>query len=132
MTTASAKPVASTRASGRRRGSRPRRAEDGSGPKRGEVGGAAPSASADSKPDAQVTPSADPDAKTGAAAHRKRARRIDVVFVDGKVVGQTPLDIRLPCGSHEVKIGSSGAPHTTNVRGAAAFESYASDGAHIV
>lgn len=75
---------------------------------------AVPDVKPDPKPESQAAPPADLDAKTG-ALRTENAPADRRVFVDGKVVGQTPLDIRLPCGSHAVKIGSSGASHTTNI-----------------
>ncbi|AKU96314.1 serine/threonine protein kinase [Labilithrix luteola] len=59
-------------------------------------------------------PPADLDAKTG-ALRTENAPADRRVFVDGKVVGQTPLDVRLPCGNHDVKIGSSATPHATSI-----------------
>jgi hypothetical protein len=37
------------------------------------------------------------------------------VFVDGRVVGQTPLAARVPCGRHTVRIGSTGGTLTVDV-----------------
>jgi hypothetical protein len=43
----------------------------------------------------------------GSAGHR--------VFVDGKFAGDAPNDIKVHCGSHVVKVGSGGNPHTLDV-----------------
>jgi hypothetical protein len=42
-----------------------------------------------------------------AAGHR--------IFVDGKVVGNGTDTVRVKCGSHTIKIGSSGTPQTIDV-----------------
>lgn len=93
----------------------PKEAPSASAAKSAEPAPAAtPEVKPEPKPESQAAPPADLDDKTG-ALRTENAPADRRVFVDGKVVGQTPLDIRLPCGSHDVKIGSSGASHTTNV-----------------
>jgi hypothetical protein len=37
------------------------------------------------------------------------------VFIDGKVAGEAPAPIDVPCGSHVVQVGSSGKPRTVDV-----------------
>ena len=37
------------------------------------------------------------------------------VWVDGKLVGESPLKIQTTCGRHEVQVGSAGTPHTVNI-----------------
>jgi hypothetical protein len=37
------------------------------------------------------------------------------VFVDGRYVGDSPGPIKVHCGSHVVKVGSGGNPHTVEV-----------------
>jgi hypothetical protein len=37
------------------------------------------------------------------------------VFVDGRVVGEGPGPLQVPCGSHEVKVGSLGTPKTLDL-----------------
>ncbi len=34
------------------------------------------------------------------------------IFYDGRVVGETPAALALPCGSHTIKLGSAGTPRT--------------------
>jgi hypothetical protein len=37
------------------------------------------------------------------------------IYVDGRVLGQTPETVRVKCGSHVVKLGSSGREQTIDV-----------------
>jgi serine/threonine-protein kinase len=37
------------------------------------------------------------------------------IFVDRRTVGQTPEAVQVKCGSHEVKIGSTGHPVMVDV-----------------
>jgi hypothetical protein len=37
------------------------------------------------------------------------------IFVDGRVMGETPGTVRVPCGAHTVKIGSGGKAQTVDV-----------------
>jgi serine/threonine-protein kinase len=45
---------------------------------------------------------------TGAAPGRR-------IFVDDKVVGQTPDSATIKCGPHQIKVGSSGKAQTIDV-----------------
>jgi hypothetical protein len=45
---------------------------------------------------------------TGAAPNRR-------IFVDEKVVGQTPESVTVKCGTHAVKLGSSGKTQTIDI-----------------
>jgi serine/threonine-protein kinase len=47
--------------------------------------------------------------KTEGAAPNRR------IFFDEKVVGQTPETVTVKCGSHVVKLGSSGKPQTIDL-----------------
>lgn len=64
---------------------------------------AAPPASASST--APAKPSAPPDKTIVRTEGARGGRRI---FVDGRSVGQTPSTVIVPCGSHEIRLGSSG------------------------
>jgi serine/threonine-protein kinase len=37
------------------------------------------------------------------------------IFVDDKVVGQTPQSALVKCGSHRVRVGSAGKPQTIDI-----------------
>ncbi len=37
------------------------------------------------------------------------------VWVDGKLVGESPLKLHTTCGSHMVQVGSSGKPYSVDV-----------------
>jgi serine/threonine protein kinase len=75
---------------------------------------AAPSASAPASPpaSASASPSSSPTAaeiSTEAASPHHR------IFVDDRVVGETPSTVTVACGKHTVKIGSSGKPQDVDI-----------------
>ena len=37
------------------------------------------------------------------------------VWLDGKLVGDSPLRVPTTCGRHEVRVGSAGTAHTVDV-----------------
>jgi hypothetical protein len=37
------------------------------------------------------------------------------VFVDGKVIGQSPLSFPIRCGAHKIRVGSQGAERAVDV-----------------
>jgi serine/threonine-protein kinase len=37
------------------------------------------------------------------------------IFVDDKVLGQTPQSVTVPCGKHTVRLGSAGKPQAIEV-----------------
>lgn len=80
--------------------------------------GTPPSASASSA--ASVAPSATaPKSGSGMTAgpttcivNTASAQPGHRIFYDGRVVGETPAAVALPCGSHTIKLGSAGTPRT--------------------
>jgi hypothetical protein len=69
---------------------------------------AAASASAAPSASAQI-PEGFGELSTAGAASGHR------IFVDGKVAGETPGTVRVPCGAHTVKLGSGGKPLNVDV-----------------
>jgi hypothetical protein len=59
------------------------------------------------RPPAAIDETGSVDARAEAAGHR--------LFVDGRVVGQTPCEAKVRCGSHVVQVGSGGLPHRVTV-----------------
>jgi hypothetical protein len=37
------------------------------------------------------------------------------VWIDSKIVGQSPASFSVPCGPHSVRVGSHGASHRVDV-----------------
>jgi serine/threonine-protein kinase len=81
---------------------------------------AAPSATASVTASASAAPST-PAPKTGSGmtagpttciVNTASAQPGHRIFYDGRVVGETPAAVALPCGSHTIKLGSAGTPRT--------------------
>jgi hypothetical protein len=87
-----------------------------------------PSASAAPAPSSTAAPSAPPAAPGGSAAAASQSSGstpgvlvvpasagVHRVWVDGKLVGQSPLKLPTTCGPHTVQVGSSGKPYSVDV-----------------
>jgi hypothetical protein len=70
-----------------------------------------------SSPSAPAAPTVAPSALTAPALawlSTEQARPHHRIFVDGKVVGETPAVVAVPCGSHKVKLGSAGTSQSVD------------------
>ncbi len=123
--TASAQPVASTESAASGIPSASASAVPSASTAPVSSGGAAPSASA--APVASAPPSATPQASAAPAGSvpsgntqtaeisTEKAQPHHRIFVDDKVLGETPGVVSVPCGKHTVKLGSAGKPQSVDV-----------------
>jgi serine/threonine-protein kinase len=69
-----------------------------------------PKSTATTEPNAAGTPGAQSGevSPEGSASGRR-------VYIDDRVMGQTPAAFIVPCGTHKVQVGSAGQPQTITV-----------------
>jgi serine/threonine protein kinase len=66
-------------------------------------------------PTSSSNPMPGPSTSTSGTIKTNEAIKDRRVWVDGKLVGQTPDSFQVPCGSHEVRVGSAGKAQSVDV-----------------